>query len=62
MIPFINYALINQEKNNDISLYLGLFEKSPTVLRKAIVTTPYSECDSTSKDKKFISIVSPNCT
>ena len=31
-----------QEKNNDISLYLGLFEKSPTVLRKAIVTTPYS--------------------
>ena len=32
-----------QEKNNDISLYLGLFEKSPTVLREAIVTTPYSE-------------------
>ena len=31
-----------QEKNNDISLYLGLFEKSPTVLREAIVTTPYS--------------------
>ena len=31
-----------REKNNDISLYLGLFEKSPTVLRKAIVTTPYS--------------------
>ena len=31
-----------QEKNNAISLYLGLFEKSPTVLRKAIVTTPYS--------------------
>ena len=31
-----------QEKDNDISLYLGLFEKSPTVLRKALVTTPYS--------------------
>ena len=32
-----------QENNNDISLYSGLFEKSPTVLREAIVTTPYSE-------------------
>ena len=31
-----------KEKNNDISLYLGLVSKSPTVLRKAIVTTPYS--------------------
>ena len=35
----------NGELNNDISLYLGLFEKSPTVLREAIVTTPYSEHD-----------------
>ena len=34
-----------QEKNNDTSLNLGLFEKSPTVLRKAIVTTPYSVLD-----------------
>ena len=42
MILFNNYTLINPRKNNDISLYLGLFEKSPTVLRKAIVTTPYS--------------------
>ena len=32
-----------QEKDNDISLYLGLFEKSPTVLRNAIVTTSYSD-------------------
>ena len=31
-----------QEKNNEFSLYLGLFEKSPTVLRKAVVSTPYS--------------------
>ena len=35
-----------KEKNNDISLYLGLISKSPTVLRKAIVTTPYSAHDS----------------
>ena len=42
MISFSNYTLINTRKNNDISLYLGLFEKSPTVLREAIVTTPYS--------------------
>ena len=34
-----------QEKNNDTSLYLGLFEKSPTVLREVIVTTPYSGQD-----------------
>jgi hypothetical protein len=31
-----------REKNNDISLYSGLFEKSPTLLREAIFTTPYS--------------------
>ena len=37
----ITHSLI-QEKNNDISLYSGLFEKSPTVLREAIVTAPYS--------------------
>ena len=37
-----------QEKNNAISLYLGLFSKSPTVLRKAIVTTPYSDCNEVS--------------
>ena len=43
MILINNYTLINPRKNNDISLYLGLFEKSPTVLRKAIVTTPYSD-------------------
>ena len=42
MMLINNYTFINPRKNNDISLYLGLFEKSPTVLRKAIVTTPYS--------------------
>ena len=31
-----------QEKNNDISLYSGLFEKSPALLKWAIFTTPYS--------------------
>jgi len=40
-----------QEKNNDTSLYLGLFEKSPTVLRKAIVTTPYSGCTAIGRTK-----------
>ena len=42
MILINNYTIINSRKKNDISLYLGLFEKSPTVLREAIVTTPYS--------------------
>ena len=42
MISFCNYTLIDPRKNNDISLYSGLFEKSPTVLREAIFTTPYS--------------------
>ena len=42
MILINNYTLINPRKNNDISLYLGLFSKSPTVLREAIFTTPYS--------------------
>ena len=42
MILVNNYTLINPRKKNYISLYLGLFEKSPTVLRKAIVTAPYS--------------------
>ena len=32
-----------QEKNNDIPLYSGLFEMSPTVLREAIFWTPYSD-------------------
>ena len=46
MILFNNYTLINPRKNNDISLYSGLFEKSPTVLRReAIFWTPYSECE-----------------
>ena len=45
MVSFNYYTLINPRKKNDISLYLGLFEKSPTVLREAIVTTPYSEHD-----------------
>ena len=42
MILFNNYTLINPRKNNDISLYSGLFSKSHTVLREAIFTTPYS--------------------
>ena len=41
-LSILTFYLISVKKNNDISLYLGLFEKSPTVLRKAIVTTPYS--------------------
>ena len=50
MILINNYTLINPRKNNDISLYLGLFEKSPTVLRKAIFTTPYSGYNSPTND------------
>ena len=45
MMLINNYTLINPKKDNDISLYLGLFEKSPTILRKAIFTTPYSDQD-----------------
>ena len=54
MISFSNYTLINPGKNNDISLYLGLFEKSPTVLREAIFTTPYSGRNKT--------VARPNCS
>ena len=33
VILFDNYPLINPRKNNDISLYSGLFEKSPTLTK-----------------------------
>ena len=55
MMLINNYTFINPRKNNDISHYLGLFEKSPTVLRKAIFTTPYSGHERNSH-KKFIMV------